>query len=267
MICLTGDVHHMSMKGADQAYLRCTEVGASEIYLKITNAYGIKATLFFTGKCILEELGRIKSLLLAFSDFELGGHTYRAFKPRLIYDISNILLKTKNGPKCLQYYDIMKTTKIFRNKLNYIILSWRDHGYRHDKNTPELLKSAGIKYFSDIASPHFLKPFVKDELVHVPINVLPDHDYVYHGSRQIGSLNEDVLLKTAFQTRAMSAENWFEKVKEQIDIIVKCGGLATILAHPACMEIFDRFYTFEKLCRFLSQYKTILMRDVARELL
>lgn len=264
MICLTGDVHHMSMKGADQPYIQGTEVESAERYLEIAGKYGIKSTLFFTGKCILEEYQKIRHLQSNFK-IESGGHTYRAFKPRLLYKISYRLLNRKNGPLFLQRYEIRKTVNIFKEFLNYNIVSWRDHAYRNDKNTPGLLKEAGIKYFSDIASPHYLKPFLKDSLFYVPINVLPDNDYVYHGSRMPGSFNEDDLMKKPFQEKAMPAEKWLEKVQGQIKEISRAGGVSTLLVHPACMEIADNFKTFEKLCHFVSQYKTLFMREIGDE--
>lgn len=264
MICLTADVHHMSMNGDDQKYLRGTEVDAAQRYIGIIANYEIKTTLFLTGKCVLEEKEKIRNLL-SISNLELGSHTYRAFSPRFPYRLSYRLLNRKNGPRFFQKYEIEKALSVFRTELNYHIVSWRDHAYRYDRNTPDLLKEAGIKYFSDIASPHYVEPFLKGELFYVPINVLPDHDYVYHGGRQPGAFNEDILMKTAFQTRAMYAKKWLVEVKEQIEKIVKAGGLATILAHPSCMEICDDFITFEMLCRFISQYETIYMKEIGQK--
>ena len=40
MICLTGDVHHMSLKTRDQAHLSGTEMEAALIYMKIARKYG-----------------------------------------------------------------------------------------------------------------------------------------------------------------------------------------------------------------------------------
>ena len=265
MICLTGDVHHMTMKGDDQSFLKGTEVDSALRYIDITNRFGIKKTLFFTGKCVEEETERINELLKD-RNLELGGHTYKAFKPSIIYKLSNRLLKLKNGPAFLQKYDIMKTVNVFKEIIASRILSWRDHAYRHDRNTAHLLKEAGIKYFSDIASPHYNGPFYNDGLYYVPINVLPDHDYVYHGNRQQGTFSEDVLLRSAFRTRALTAQEWLNIVKRQIEKIIAKGGVATILAHPACMELIDGFKTFEELCRLLCDLQTIKMNEISERI-
>jgi hypothetical protein len=35
------------------------------------------------------------------------------------------------------------------------------------------------------------------------------------------------------------------------------GGVATVLAHPACMQLADGFEAFERLCEALSAYETV----------
>jgi len=264
VICLTGDVHHMSMKGEDQPYLQRTEVDAAQKYIEIASNYRVKITLFITGKCVMEERQEVEKLL-SNGNIELGGHTYRAFTPRLPYKLSYRLLNRKNGPWFLQSYEIRKTISIFKNFFNYDIVSWRDHAYRHDKNTPKLLKKAGIQYFSDIVSPKYMGPFQKGSLYYVPINVLPDHDYIYHGSRLPGTFDESCLLSSEFRTKAMSVDQWLVTVKVQVKKTINGSGLATILAHPSCMEICDNFRTFEKLCQFISQYKTVYMKEIGQE--
>jgi hypothetical protein len=40
------------------------------------------------------------------------------------------------------------------------------------------------------------------------------------------------------------------------------GGVATVLAHPACMQLADGFEAFERLCEALSTYETLTIHDV-----
>jgi hypothetical protein len=49
---------------------------------------------------------------------------------------------------------------------------------------------------------------------------------------------------------------WLENTQETVRTIEDLGGIATILAHPLCMDVADGMQTFEELCRFLSQYRT-----------
>ena len=62
----------------------------------------------------------------------------------------------------------------------------------------------------------------------------------------------------------MTKEQWLERIKREINYIQENGGIATVLAHPACMEVFDNFTTFENLCSFLSQYQSCNMRDIEK---
>ena len=94
MICLTGDIHHMSMKGIDHQFLKGTEVDAAKKYIQIASKYKIKLTLFITGKCVKEESEKIKALL-SMGEIELGGHNYWAFTPSLPYKLSGWVFKQK----------------------------------------------------------------------------------------------------------------------------------------------------------------------------
>lgn len=253
MICLTGDIHHLTLKTLDQQYLSDSEADVASKYIEIAEYYSIKTTLFLTGKVVEEDKEAIIKLS-GKKGIEFGGHTYAAFQPKLLYKLSYRFLGLHNGPRWLQANDIKKTIKVFKDHLNVKIRSWRNHAYRNDRNTPSLLLNNGIKCYSDIASPSYKKPFTKNGIVYVPINVLPDHDYMYHGNRRPGFFDETPLAKSNFKTTAMPPEKWLETVKKQVSEIVSAGGIATILAHPACMEIADGFVVFEQLCKFLSKF-------------
>jgi len=263
LICLTGDVHHMSMRSTDQGHLKGTEVDASLRYMEIAESFGVKATLFVTGKCVREETDSLVKLSEN-KALEIGGHNYNAFRPLLPYQASGVLLKRKNGPAFVQKRDIAKTVRIIHDKLGVKITSWRDHGYRHDRNTPKLLKACGIENFSDVRSSEDMAPYKDEGLNHFPINVLPDHDHIFHGSYQEGPVvtsgrkPKSLLIYGAGR---MDADDWLETVRRQVEKIEDKGGVATLLVHPACMEICEDFMYFKKLCGFLSGYKTIKMGD------
>ena len=258
-------MHDMSLKTKDQTHLSGTEVDSAHQYLQIAEEHDVNITLFITGRCVDEEPIRIREISRS-DKTELAGHTYNCFRPAVLYKFSNKFLNLRNGPAFIQERDIRKTISIFKTELDHKPLSWRDHSYRHDRNTVRLLKKAGIRFFSDEVSPDLKCPYISDDLCHVPINVLPDHDYVYHGSRMPGSFNEDNLLSRPFKSKGMTINEWLKVVKAQVKKITSNGGLATILAHPACMEISDNFATFEKLCAFLSEYETIKMKEISCEL-
>ena len=62
MICLTGDIHHTSLKWNEQKYIdpKDSEVKIACRYLKLVEEYGIKVTFYVTGKTFKEEWGDIK---------------------------------------------------------------------------------------------------------------------------------------------------------------------------------------------------------------
>jgi len=77
-VCLTGDVHHMSLETRDQEYMDRTEVEAAIEYAEVAAEYDVPVTLFVTGKAAEEEPERVKRLAVM-ENVEIGGHNYWAF--------------------------------------------------------------------------------------------------------------------------------------------------------------------------------------------
>jgi peptidoglycan/xylan/chitin deacetylase (PgdA/CDA1 family) len=227
----------MSLRTKDQRLLPpgTTEVDCMEAYLEIAGKYKLKTTLFLTGKAVKEEGAKIRKLLSP-GLTEVGGHTYSAFRPRLIYGAASRLLGLSNGPRSVQKRDIRLTVRIISEKLGIRIRSWRDHSYRHDKNTYPLLHENGIEFVSDEVQPLRTEfPDYMDGVYSIPINTTPDHENLSHSEFE----------------PALSAEEWLDKIIQQAEHILARKGLAVILAHPSCMFIEDRLKTFEKLCKLL----------------
>ena len=102
MIFLTGDVHHINKKElSDQQFMPITEAEAAKKYVEIADKYGIKATLFFTGKSLVEKPKTIKDIL-KFKNIEIGGHTYNAYQPEIIYHLFKKFTDSVNGPEWWQ---------------------------------------------------------------------------------------------------------------------------------------------------------------------
>lgn len=262
MICLTGDIHHKSLQTEDQEYLSCSEVEAAREYVSIAEKTGIKASLFATGKSVKEETREFREIL-KHSNVELGGHTYYAFRPKWLYNgIFSKLLGLSNGPRFYQDYEIKKTIKTFKQLLDVDIISWRDHAYRYDKNTYELLSQNGIKFISDEVDPKKIHPSEVNGLTSVPINVMPDHDHIYHGEIKPETVESRFLGRSSFPPDLYSAEDWLELVENQISSMCGKEGTATILAHPACMKIIDDFEIFRELCDFLASYNSVFISEI-----
>ena len=73
----------------------------------------------------------------------------------------------------------------------------------------------------------------------------------------------DALMKTHFATPPITKEKWLNRIKRSFKM-ERENKISTILAHPACMEVFDKFETFKKLCKFLKQYKTLKMKNISK---
>lgn len=257
-VILTGDVHHMSFKGKDQLFLDSSEAQLALRAAQIAFKYRLKVTYFITGKTIIEETDVVRRIA-EMPNVELGGHTYYAFKPRWLYNwIFSRLMGLRNGPKIYQDWEIRKTVNAFSRKLAIQIISWRDHAYRHDRNTFPLLHKNGISVVSDDVNLNALLPIMmNDGLISLPINIMPDHDYVYHAwltpENPVSHRH-----KQRYQPRI-----WLELIKRQIYEVLSNGGLATLLIHPACIYIVDQFEIYEELCSFLAtQFETLTVSQI-----
>lgn len=248
MICLTGDVHHMSLKPRHQEMEDglVSEVDCLKTYLEITRRQDLKTTIFVTGKAVKEETNRLRSLID--SRVEVGGHTYSAFRPRILYGLASRFLKLSNGPSRLQEWDIGRTVKAIQDRLGIRIRTWRNHAYRHDRNTNRLLHHHGIQVVSDEVRPGArLQPLSHDGVVEVPINTTADHENMPH---------------SCLTDHPLTSDAWVDRVMNEVRLLDSMGSTAVILAHPSCMYVEDRFEGFERLCAFLADYKSVFMSKV-----
>ncbi|MEP7153644.1 MAG: hypothetical protein ABI856_18230, partial [Nitrospira sp.] len=114
-----------------------------------------------------------------------------------------------------------------------------------------LLDEQGIQIVSDrVTTSRTAVERVGQELLSLPINTLPDHEYVLHGTYVAGRTHFAQL------EERKTIQEWLETIEHQAETIDQLGGVTTILAHPLCMEIADGMQSFEQLCRFLSRYET-----------
>ena len=243
-IWLTGDVHHMSMNGTDHILLnknsiKTTEVDLCEPYLEISNQYGFKPTLFFSGKSVEQESDKIQKLLSKYK-FCIGGHTYSTYQPILFSKISKKLFGSPYYSRRIQYNDIKKTRDIIINKLGVKINYWRNHAYLSDRYTNNILSKEGFTRVSNKVDTK-LKSIEKihDNLYSYPINTLPDHENLPHSTEH---------------KKGMNPSHWVDMNVDYVKNIVKEGGIATLLLHPLCMFLEDEFYFMKKMLSTISEY-------------
>ncbi len=270
MICLTGDIHH-HMGTPDQRKLEKSEIKAGVEYSEIAKEHNIKANLFLTGKSIRNKEA---DELLKLNNIEIGGHTWSAFRPRWIHYPLKLLwkkiLKKSYAPSLIQERDIKKTINIIEEKTGKKPVSWRTHAYRSDEITWKLLEKNGIKIFSDELNPNRIKPYkIKNsKLISLPLNVMPDHEHLYHGNRTPQHVRKEIKRgrKYKFTQESYHIDKYFEIIKKQIKEIKEKGGVATVLLHPACMKVADNFKQFKEFCEWIEEndYKTIKCKELVK---
>ena len=255
MICLTGDVHHHSYRGVDTWYSPYSETRLALRYGEIAARHGVKITLFITGKACRQEPALIAELS-RMPNCEIGGHTYCAFRSPMHWLWKRIGFGV-TGPVFFQARDIAKTVRSIERLTGKRIRVWRNHAYRHDQHTYALLTKAGIDIVSDHVSATATAPERFSEmLLSLPINTATDHEHLLHGKYLPGRTTPDRL------SGRMSIHDWVGTVQENVRTIENLGGIATILAHPLCMDVADGMQAFEDLCRFLSRYRTGWVSEV-----
>jgi hypothetical protein len=241
----------MSMGTRDQAYMDRTEVEVAIEYAEIAAEYDVPVTLFLTGRTAVEEPERVETLAVM-DNVEIGGHNYWAFDTpvhkawRAVEKVTGGRVGSWNGPRPFQGWEIDRTLDTFA-ELGVDITSWRDHAYRHDSNTTDLLNERGITHFSDTVGPDESVRRM-DGVIVVPINTPPDHEHVYHTFRTPEFVAETDF-EGPFGTESREVDAWVNWVEERIDVVRERGDVATVLAHPSCMWLADELNGFESLIR------------------
>ncbi|HET9961810.1 MAG TPA: polysaccharide deacetylase family protein [Nitrospiraceae bacterium] len=249
-------MHQRSYRGVDTPYADKTESQLALRYCEIAQEHDVKVTLFVTGRTCLEETDRVAALA-RLPHCEIGGHTYSAHRS-FGHWLSRTFTGSRLGPKRYQERDIIRTIRAVRAITGKEVLVWRNHGYQFDQYTYPLLASHGIRIVSDrVSGVEGATERISRDLLSLPINTMPDHEHLLHGKYRSGRTNFERL------RNRKSIEEWRETVERQVEQIEQHGGIATILAHPLCMEVADRMENFTALCRFLSRFKTGCVSDVA----
>lgn len=267
MICLTGDVHHMSLCTKESKYLPrgMTEVQVAQQYVRLLEKHEVKATLYVTGMCFVNERKALEPVVKS-PLVEVGGHSFWARQPRRFFDWYGRKTGNWNGPRWFQAWDIRRNIAVCERLAGYRPVSWRAHSYKFDRNTYPLLAKHGVKCVSDAIEANTVKPKVIEAgLISHPMNVIPDHDHLYHAHRTpefVAAANARGYGADDFGAVSYAIEEWGELVLEQAERIDQAGGLATILAHPICMYIADEFKTFERILENVKSKQLIWSREI-----
>lgn len=266
MICLTSDIHHQSLGTGNQAASDITEVEASLRFLTMLEERGIEATYFLTGRLLEEEWGAAQRLCES-PLLEIGGHTYDCFEPQLFHRVSRKLLGSYNGPAWYQRRDVRRTCEIIERRTGEPCRSWRNHMYMHGPHTDAILEEAGIELCSDGTDAGGTGPVAaRGRLQHFPLNVLPDHEHLYHAERTpawVAWWKRRYQWRDAFGSDSYFIEEWTERVLDQLEANEARGAISCLLIHPITMYLCDGFRSCRKILDYLATRETCRLRDLS----
>ena len=233
-------------------------------YLKMLEEAGVKVTFFITGRAFEEEWADVKPIA-EHPLVEVGGHTFYCFTPALWHRACKKLLGNYNGPGWYQRWDINKTKHVIQKRSGKTIACWRNHMYMHGPNTEKCLWDCGIKVCSDGVKRFSNGPELHPTgLLNFPINVMPDHEHLYHAERTpewvqwwVNRYN----WSDDYGSASYHVEEWIDRVIEEVDQHEKSGVLSNILIHPITLYLCDRFKTFERLLERMSRCESVHMSE------
>lgn len=265
MICLTGDLHHMSLQTGNQKHCDISEMRVARRYLKRLESAQVKVTFFISGKSFAEEWEDVQPICES-PYVEVGGHNYSCFTPVLYHRICKKLLGSYNGPLWHQRRDARKTIGIIREKTGKTIRCWRNHMYMHGPHTEKALTQAGIQVCSDEVNAQAMGPYWHPSgLLQVPINIIPDHEHLYHAERTPEWVKWWLARyhwSDDFGPQSYHVEEWTEIVLEGLRKNEERGAISTLIIHPITLYLCDGLKSFEKILAFIQSRETKHLSEI-----
>ena len=265
-VVLTGDVHQTDSKIIkEQEFYSGSESSAAVEYSNIVREFNLKATLFYSGLALIENYENTQ-IVKRNTAIEIGGHTYNCYQPKLIYKLWGRLTGDGNGPRIIQSRDVKKTVQS-ASTLGIRLKSWRNHAYKFDRKTDQLLFDAGFTHVSNDVGPDskmYYSPNVSNgKLIRVGINVWPDHEHLEHGDVGINSIPGRNLVRSNFKNIVYPPDEWVDAVIDMTEMHIKAGHNAVLLVHPGCMKTLgDDWSIFRQLCSRLTQFNSCCLKDI-----
>jgi len=266
MIVLTGDIHHSSLKTGNQRASDIPEAVAAQHALRFAEEAGVKLTYFISGRTLAEEWELVKPLCISES-VELGGHNWSCFQPAILHRACLKLTGSYNGPAWMQRRDARRTIDIIRQRTGRRIRCWRNHMYMHGPGTERALQAEGIEVVSDGVRRASTGPEAHpDGIVTFPINVIPDHEHLFHAERTpawVSRWQRRYGWSDDFGPASYFIHEWIEMVIDQVRRNEAAGAVSNLIVHPITMYLADGFAAYRRLIDFLADYETVWMSEAA----
>jgi len=254
VICLTGDLHHQSLRTGNQLHCELSELVVAQRFLRLLEEAKVKVSFFVTGRAAAEQADELRPIVDS-EWVELGGHTYRCFSPALPHRIWKKLAGNYNGPAPYESLDVWRTVDILRRRFGRRIVLWRNHMYMHGPNTAWILAAHGIRLFSDGVRRNARGPEPHPAgLLSFPINVMPDHEHIFHAERSrewVARWQQRYAWRDDFGPDSYPIEEWTDQVLAGLAANEAAGAISNMIIHPITMYLADRFRSFERILGYL----------------
>lgn len=261
MICLTGDLHHQSLGTGNQAHCELSEIEVAQRFVRLLEEAKVKVTFFVTGRAFEEQPGELRPIVES-PLVELGGHTYDCFTPALFHRVWKKIDGSYNGPAFVQRRDAQRTIDVIRRRTGRTVTLWRNHMYMHGPHTERVLSDVGIRLCSDGVERAAAGPTQDPAtgLYRFPINVIPDHEHLYHAERTrewVAAWQRRYRWSDDFGSASYEVGEWTELVLEGLRQNEARGAISNMIIHPITMWLCDRFRSFERILGYLESREVI----------
>ncbi len=265
MICLTGDIHHASLRTGNQRHCDLTEVQVARLYLKLLEDAKVPVTFFISGKCFVEEWEDLR-FIVEHPLVEVGGHNWSCLTPAWWHRLWNKAIGSYNGPPWYQRLDAERTIAVIERATGRPVRLWRNHMYMHGPHTEEVLASVGIRLISDGVRRDVTGPIPHPSGVfNFPINVLPDHEHLYHAERTpqwVERWRTRYRWSDDFGADSYYIDEWVERVLECLRENEARGAISNMIVHPITMYLCDGFRGFRRVLDYIASRERVHLGEV-----
>ena len=138
--------------------------------------------------------------------------------------------------------------------------------YMHGPHTETVLSDCGIGICSDGVDRYSTGPrWHEAGIFNFPINVMPDHEHLYHAERTpeyVRWFVERYRWRDDYGSESYHVEEWTDRVVDELLDHERHGVLSNMLIHPITLYLCDRFKAFRRILDVLSSTRTVHMSDV-----
>lgn len=259
MIVLTGDLHHQTLRTGNQEHCPISEIAVARRFLALLEERDIRVTFFVSGKAAVEQWDELEPIA-KHPLVELGGHNWSCLTPTLLHRVSNKLVGSYNGPAWVQRLDARRTSNAIYRRTGKRIRAWRNHMYMHGPFTEEALSGAGIDVCCDGAQRDSSGPeWDQRGLYNWPINVIPDHEHIYHAERTrawVANWQQRYNWSDDWGPESYDIDDWVNLVLADLERNAARGAPSQLIIHPITMFLCDRFDGVERILDAIAKSPT-----------